>query len=93
MKHRYSPLFLALAAVGFSAQAQQAAGNSPQKVSEVERIVVTGIPSGTAARKVDTSYAFTNMSEEIQLFRWKLGSYSLEGEEEIAGRSALLKEK
>ena len=67
MKHAYSPLsFSILAALGLSvpAIAQQAPDESNQRVNEVERIVVTGVPSGTAVRKVDTSYAITNMSEE-----------------------------
>ena len=67
MKTSLSPLFLAVVgALGFTsaAFAQQETENTNTGNSEVERIVVTGVPGGTPTRKVDTSFAITNMSEE-----------------------------
>jgi len=66
MKHTLSPLSVAVvAAMGFSTQAfaQQDNSQAIQQVNEVERIIVTGLASGTAKRKVDTSFAITNMSD------------------------------
>ena len=67
MKTSFSPLFLAMvSALGLSsmANAQQAQEEETTRTSEVERIIVTGVPSGTPTRKVDTSFAITNMSDE-----------------------------
>lgn len=64
MKTRLTPLCIAVISaftMQSTAYAQDAAENES---SELERIVVTGTPSGTPVRKVDTSFAITNMSED-----------------------------
>lgn len=67
MKHSLSSVTCAVIsalALQGHAMAQESASDNESKASEVERIVVTGLPSGTATRKVDTSFAITSMSED-----------------------------
>ncbi len=67
MKTSLSTLSLAIiGALGLStvAFAQEDTETTQTETNEFERIVVTGLPGGTPTRKVDTSFAITNMSEE-----------------------------
>jgi len=57
----------------------------------IEMPVVIG--SAWKAGDGSIGLVFTNMSEETQQFRWRLEKYSLEAEEVITGRNALLRER
>lgn len=64
MKTRLTPLCIAIVSAFGIQSIAYAQESSENQSSEVERIVVTGTPSGTPIRKVDTSFAITNMSED-----------------------------
>ncbi|MDF2178497.1 TonB-dependent receptor [Aliiglaciecola sp. CAU 1673] len=64
MNTRQCALALAIASALGSAQAQEATSNSSEDAKDYEQIVVTGTPSGTAMRKVDASFAITNLSAD-----------------------------
>ncbi|WP_416306248.1 TonB-dependent receptor [Neptunicella sp. SCSIO 80796] len=62
---KYNKLAIALAvSVAMGAAHAQQKDNQQQEKNEFEQIVVTGTPGGTAVRKVDASYAITNLSAE-----------------------------
>lgn len=65
MKAPYSTLFIAIcSALGAHTAAMAQEAVPAEENNEFEKVVVTGVPSGTSQRKVDTSYAITNLSEE-----------------------------
>ena len=54
---------LAALALHAPVQAQEAAPD-PQPIGRVEEVVVTGTPGGAEMRKLDASFAITNISAE-----------------------------
>ena len=69
MAFRHTALYLALSCafitpVNSFAQQVTTDKNASEQNNQIEKIVVTGVPSGTSQRKVDTSYAITALSDE-----------------------------
>ncbi|MBC3765233.1 TonB-dependent receptor [Neptunicella marina] len=64
MKYNKLAVALAVATAMGSATAQEQQADTQKEQKEFEQIVVTGTPGGTAVRKVDASYAITNLSAE-----------------------------
>ncbi|GAB3011905.1 TonB-dependent receptor [Bowmanella dokdonensis] len=66
MKTNKLTLALAISSIlsGAYAQAQEEAATPDQQAKDFEQIIVTGTASGAAVRKVDASFAITNLSAE-----------------------------